>query len=83
MRKFKRWLGAMAMAFNQLFNTMTGGDPDMATSARAGYAREHGSKVGAGACHLLDWLDPRDGDSPKGDHCDIAIRNHEKVKNGR
>lgn len=67
------------MAFNQLFNTMTGGNPDMSTSARAGYARESGNRGGAFACKVLDWLDPRDGDSPKGDHCDIAMQNHEKV----
>lgn len=72
-----RWLGALSMAVNQLLNVATGStNPDLSLSARAGLAREHGSKVGAGACHLLDWLDPHDGDSPKGDHCTIAVRNH-------
>ena len=70
----KHFLLGLSMAFNQLFNAMTGGNPDMSTSARAGYARDKGAKVGAVACHILDWLDPRDGDSPKGDHCDIAVQ---------
>jgi hypothetical protein len=62
------------MAFNQLFNAATGGNPDMSVSARAGYARDKGAKVGTAVCHVLDWLDPRDGDSPKGDHCQIAVQ---------
>lgn len=71
------WLRAVVMALNQLGNALTGGDPDMSVSARAGYAREHGAKLGGGVCHVFDWLDPRDGDSARGDHCDIAMWNHE------
>lgn len=75
----KRWLLALSMSLNQLVNVLTGGsDPDMSVSARAGYARDHGAKLGAGACHLLDWLDRRDGDDPvNGDHCTIALWNFE------
>lgn len=80
MRRFKRWGVSVLMALNQLGNALTGGNPDMSMSARAGYAREKGSKGGALACKLLDWLDPRDGDSPNGDHCEIAIRNFEKSR---
>lgn len=74
--RFKRWIVAMGMAFNQLFNTLTGGNPDEAVSSRAGRARDAGNRFGAGVCHVLDWLDPRDGDNPEGDHCQIAVRNH-------
>ena len=70
----KHFLLGLSMAFNQLANAMLGGNPDMSISARAGYARDHGAKFGAGVCHVLDWLDPHDGDSPKGNHCDIAIQ---------
>lgn len=73
----KKWLGAVVMALNQTFNALLGGDPDMAVSARAGYARARGSRFGSAVCRVLDWLDPRDGDAPQGDHCDIAIKNHE------
>jgi hypothetical protein len=74
----KRWLLAMSMALNQLANTILGGDPDMSVSARAGLAREHGARGGRIACHLLDWIDPHDGDRPIGDHCTIAVRNHKE-----
>jgi len=69
----KRWLLGLSMALNQLANALLGGNPDMSVSARAAYAREHGNKVGASVCHVLDWLDPHDGDGPRGDHCDVAI----------
>lgn len=80
MRRLKRWLIGVLMAANQLGNAILGGDPDMSVSARAGYAREHGSKFAAGVCRVLDWVDPRDGDSLEGDHCMIAITNHELRK---
>ena len=73
----KHWLLAVSMGFNQLFNVLTGGNPDMSVSARAGYARDKGAKLGAGVCHLLDWLDPHDGDGPEGNHCDVAVQHHE------
>ena len=76
-----RWLASVVMALNQLGNALLGGNPDMTVSARAGYARAKGAKLGAGVCEVLDLLDPRDGDSPKGDHCDIAVTNHERGLN--
>lgn len=69
------------MALNQLGNALTGGNPDMTVSARAGYAREHDSKFASSVCTVLDWVDPRDGDAPEGDHCDIAVKNHEINRN--
>ena len=71
------WLLGLSMALNQLANALFGGDPDMSLSARAGYARAHGAKLGGAVCQLLDWVDPHDGDSPRGDHCEIAIYHHE------
>jgi len=76
-----KWFRAVIMALNQLGNALMGGDPDMTVSARAGYAREHDSKGAARVCTFLDWVDPRDGDSPDGDHCDIAVKNHELNRN--
>lgn len=72
------WLRAVIVTLNHLGNVVLGGDSDMTISARAGYAREHGSKISMGVCHVLDWIDYHDGDSPRGDHCDIAVDNHER-----
>lgn len=72
-----RYVMALSMAGNQLVNAASGGSAYETVSSRIGHAREHGSKVGAGMCHLFDWIDPRDGDSPCGDHCTIAERNHD------
>lgn len=76
-----KWFAAVIMAMNQLGNALLGGNPDMSVSARVGYAREKGAKLGTGVCHVLDWLDPRDGDSLQGDHCDIAVRHHDEGNN--
>ena len=75
-----KWLGAVVMALNQLGNALLGGNPDMSVSARVGFARERGAKLGTGVCHVLDWLDPRDGDASE-DHCDIAVRHHNEGNN--
>jgi len=80
LRRVKRWFFGLTLALNQLGNAILGGDPQMTISARAGFAREKGAKFGAGVCHVLDWLDYRDGDSPNGDHCQIAIVNYERSK---
>jgi hypothetical protein len=77
LRRARRFLGVVWLAANQTVNTLIGGDPQMTMSARAGYARERGSRAAAGACRFLDVLDLRDGDAPEGDHCDIAVRNYE------
>lgn len=77
-RRVGRWLAALCLASNHWGNALLGGEADMTISARAGYARAKGSKVGAGMCHFLDWTDHRDGDDPvRGDHCDIAVANYE------
>lgn len=76
----KGYFLSLLMALNQLVNTIAGGDPDMAVSARAGYARERGSKVGAAICHTLNWFDLRDAQAPEGDHCTLAMRNYENNK---
>ena len=70
----KHFLLGISMALNQLVNAVTGGNPDMSVSARAGYARDRGAKVGTAVCHVLDWLDPRDANAPAGDHCFIAVQ---------
>jgi hypothetical protein len=67
---------SVAIATNQLINAATGGDPQMSISARAAFAREHGSKLGKFWCGTFDKFDhhhlstyyPSDAD-----HCDIAI----------
>jgi hypothetical protein len=68
------WIGAINLVVLHLGNAMMGGSIHSTPSARAGYARERGSTMGAGVCHMLDWIDPHDGDSPNGDHCTIAMR---------
>jgi hypothetical protein len=73
-----KWFLSVVMALNQLGNALTGGDANMTMSARAGYARRDGSKFGKGMCHVLDWLDKRDGDAPEGDHCDLAMKHDVK-----
>lgn len=82
-----RYLLRISMALNQFASTVTGGDPDMAVSARAGYARERGSKGGTAICRVLEFMDPhwvndRRGPDTKlaGDHCEIAVYNHEHGK---
>lgn len=69
---FFKWLQVASVVFSQSLNFMTGGDPTMTLSARAAYARQEGSKSAERMCHVLDWVDPRDGDAHRGDHCDIA-----------
>lgn len=71
-----KFLFGILIALNQLTNAVTGGLPDESVSSRVGRSRDRGGKVAAGVCHFLDWTDPRDGDGPKGDHCDAAIAKH-------
>lgn len=73
----RRWLGGVAMSLNQLFNALTGGNPDEAFSSRVGHARDAGSRTAAGVCHVLDWIDLRDGDGPRGDHCTSSVAIHQ------
>lgn len=79
-----RYLLNLSMALNQLASAILAGNPHMSTSARAGYARERGSKGGAFVCHLLEAIDPHlinDKRPPEtkipGDHCSIARFNYE------
>jgi len=72
-RALWRWLLGAAMGANQFLNALAGGDPDMAMSARAGYARERGSRTGRIACRALDVLDFRNAD-----HCAAAVEHHEE-----
>jgi hypothetical protein len=79
MKRITRWLLAVSMAANQLVNALTGGDPDMAVSARAAYARERDSKTGRLVCRILEAVDVHPfSDRPGMDHCDIAKANHER-----
>lgn len=74
MGKFKHWLLAVSMAANQFVNAVTGGDPDMSVSARAGFAREHGSKAGTAICRVLEFVDVHPFGNDSGDHCGIAMK---------
>lgn len=76
----KRYLLALSMAANQLFNALIGGNPQMSTSARAGYAREHGSRGGRIMCSVLEAVDFHPFRKPELsalDHCAIAMLNYE------
>jgi hypothetical protein len=67
------WLQVASVYFSMGLNTLMLGDPTMTVSARAGYARQEGSKVGRNVCRVLNVIDLKnDGDDPDGDHCDNA-----------
>lgn len=51
----------IAIAFDQLANTTTGGSEDETISSRAWRAMQHGRRWGCVLCKVLDWFDP--------DHC--------------
>jgi len=79
----KHWLLRIMIASNQMINALIGGDPQMSMSARAGFAREAGSHLGAFWCKVLDVPDihhhnPKYPDDA--DHCTIAILNYRDYK---
>lgn len=71
-----KWLRPV-LWLSLLGNGLIGGDIHESLSARAGYAREHGSVAARRACVVLNWLDPR-VHNPL-DHCTIAI-NEDKIR---
>jgi hypothetical protein len=75
------WIGAVSIAANRLVNALTGGDPQMSVSARAGLAREHHRRAGVITCKLLGWMDPIDGKDDR-DHCNVAVVHYWERKNG-
>lgn len=78
MHRLKFFLTGLSLAVNQLVNAMTGGAPEMTVSARAGYARERGSKAGTAVCRVLEAMDVHPySNEPGTDHCQFAIRNYE------
>ena len=67
------WLCVVSTYLSMSLNTLVLGDPAMTISARAGYARDNGSRIGRNLCRVLNVIDMKnDGDDPKGDHCDNA-----------
>ena len=64
----KRYFWNLLVAFDQLVNTLTGGDPDMTLSGRMGRAVAEGRcKACRGVCWVLDKFDK--------DHCARANKN--------
>lgn len=59
------WGRNIAVAIDQLVNSVMRGDPDETISSRAAKARALGKKWGCYLCRVLDWLDP--------DHCKNSI----------
>lgn len=55
----------LAVSFDQLANTVFGGDEDETISSRAAKARLKGRPWGCVLCKCLDWFDP--------DHCATNI----------
>lgn len=51
----------LTVSFDQLANTVFGGDEDETISSRAAKARLNGRRWGCVLCKCLDWFDP--------DHC--------------
>ena len=74
----KHWAVRVMIALNQCINATTGGDPQMSLSARAGFARDHGSHIAHVWCKVFDTFDrhhpnPTSLWTPGMDHCDLAI----------
>lgn len=68
MSYFRRLL----VSFDQLANTVSGGDPDETISSRAAKARDKGRWWGCILCRVIDWFDPS--------HCDNNIETDEGEK---
>ena len=62
----------VAVAIDQLFNALLGGDEDETISSRAEKARRKGKRWGCVLCRILDWLDK--------DHCTNSIEPDEGEK---
>ena len=62
----------VAVAIDQLFNALLGGDEDETISSRAEKARRKGKRWGCVLCRFLDWLDPN--------HCTNSIEPDEGEK---
>lgn len=75
MRRFGRYMGRLMLALNMAGNIVLGGDSIMTVSARSGFARDRGAAGGTFVCGMLNVLDlTRDGATPGGDHCTVAMR---------
>lgn len=61
----KDYLLRIAIAFDQLLNTLLGGSEDETLSSRAAKARINGKKWGCVLCKVLDSIDKN--------HCDKSI----------
>lgn len=55
----------IAVAIDQLFNTMTNGHPDETISSRAYKASLAGKKWGCMLCRIMNWLDKS--------HCEESV----------
>lgn len=53
----RRYLWNLLISFDQLANTIAGGDPDETISSRCGKTRDT-SAISAVICCVLDWIDP-------------------------
>ncbi len=61
---------------NELLNVVLGGNPQMSMSARAGFARAHGSFMGTFWCDFLERTAARNFVHPRPvdmDHCNTSI----------
>ncbi|PUB82387.1 MAG: hypothetical protein DBP02_15145 [gamma proteobacterium symbiont of Ctena orbiculata] len=71
--KVKKYFRNVFVAFDQLFNALTGGDEDETISSRLGKARRNGSRFATVICwvltHVFFW--------EKGDHCARSIEEDE------
>ena len=61
-RKIRQWLRNVFVAFDQLGNSLSGGDPDETLSSRWGKSTGKGAKM---VCSILDKIDK--------DHCAKSI----------
>jgi len=68
MTVLKKYLINVLISFDQLANTLLGGDPDETISSRAGKKQRKG-KLAYWLCRALHWIDK--------DHCKDAIEKDE------
>jgi hypothetical protein len=60
----KRYIVAILIGIDQLFNAIFGGDPDETISSRWGRTKDN-SKIADAGCEVLDVIDPN--------HCSDSI----------
>jgi len=81
MKVIKKYIWNNLIAIDQLFNTVTGGDPDETISSRVGKRMRSGNPgyLARSLCYILEKLDPGHcQDSIEDDEGKDSIKNYTK-----